>query len=77
MKYVLLIFLFVVGCNQKDNSYIVKDRFGDSHKYDVNHSVGVDSTTIYCQIHYQWETIRHYYTKDGIKYWMRTLKYFK
>jgi len=76
LKYILLICLLFIGCKKESNSYIVKDRFGKEHKYDINHSVDEDSTTIYCQLHYKWETIRHYYTKEGITYWMQTLKYF-
>ena len=77
MKYILLISLLFIGCKKDNKSYIVEDRFGDKHRYDINHSVDKDSTTIYCQLHYKWETIRHYYTKEGITYWMQTLKYFK
>ena len=39
--------------------------------------VNSDSTALYCQIHYEWETIKYYYTEEGVKYWMQTLKYFK
>ena len=77
MKYILIIFLLCIGCKKEGESYIVKDRFGNRHKYDIKHSVNEDKTTIYCQLHYKWETIRHYHTDEGIKYWMQTLKYFK
>jgi hypothetical protein len=76
MKYILLICLLFIGCKKEDESYIVKDKFGNKHKYDINQSIDKDSTTIYCQLHYEWETIRHHYTKEGITYWMQTLKYF-
>ena len=75
MKYILTILIFLISCKEDDKTYIVTDRFDDKHKYD--RLPEKDSTIIYCQLHYEWETIRYYYTEEGIEYWMRTLKYFK
>tara|TARA_R110002074_G_scaffold86096_1_gene190269 strand:- start:455 stop:646 length:192 start_codon:yes stop_codon:yes gene_type:complete len=63
-----------VSCKEKYETKIVVDRFNNEHKYD--RMPEEDSTDLYCQIHYEWETIKYYYTEDGVKYWMRTLKYF-
>ena len=72
MKYILLICLSLVSCNEEDEARIVTDRFNDEHKY--NRIPEKDNTALYCQIHYEWETIKYYYTKEGIEYWMQTLK---
>ena len=72
MKYILLICLSLVSCKEKDEARIVTDRFNDEHKY--NRIPEKDSTALYCQIHYEWETIKYYYTEEGIEYWMQTLK---
>ncbi len=74
MKYILLIYLCLMSCKEKHDTKIVVDRFNNEHKYD--RVPEKDSTALYCQIHYEWETIRYYYTEEGVKYWMRTLKYF-
>ena len=73
-KYILLICLFLISCKD-NNTKTVVDRFNNEHKYD--RLPEKDSTALYCQLHYEWETIKYYYTKEGIKYWMQTLKYFK
>jgi len=75
MKYILVICLCLASCKEKNEVRIVVDRFDKEHKYD--RIPEKDSTALYCQIHYEWETIRYYYTEEGIEYWMRTLKYFK
>ena len=75
MKYILFICLCLASCKEKNEAKIVIDRFNNEHKYD--RLPEKDSTALYCQLHYEWETIRHYYTEEGIKYWMQTLKYFK
>ena len=72
MKYILLICLSLVSCNEEDEARIVSDIFNDEHKY--NRIPEKDDTVLYCQIHYEWETIKYYYTKEGIEYWMQTLK---
>ena len=72
-KYILLICLFLISCKE-GNTKTVVDRFNNEHKYD--RLPEKDSTALYCQLHYEWETIRHHYTEEGIKYWMQTLKYF-
>ena len=72
MRYILLICLFLVSCNEEDEARIVTDRFNDEHKY--NRIPEKDDTVLYCQIHYEWETIKYYYTKEGIEYWMQILK---
>ena len=74
MKYILLIFLFIMSCKEENKAKIVVDRFNNEHKYD--RLPEKDNTALYCQIHYEWENIRHHYTEEGIKYWMQTLKYF-
>ena len=75
IKYILLLSLLCIGCKKEGNSYVVKDRFNNEHKYDRPPTK--DTMVIYCQLHYEWETIRHYYTDEGVKYWKQTLKYFK
>ena len=75
MKCILLICLCLSSCKENNESKIVIDRFDKEHKYDKVPEK--DSIALYCQIHYEWETIRYYYTEEGIEYWMRTLKYFK
>jgi len=75
MKYILLICLSLMSCNNKDKAMIVVDRFNNEHKY--NEIPEKDSITLYCQIHYEWENIKFYYTEKGVEYWMQTLKYFK
>ena len=75
MKYILLIYLSLVACKDKNKTKIFTDRFNTEHKYD--RIPDKDSTALYCQIHYEWETIKYYYTEEGVKYWMQTLKYFK
>ena len=72
MRYILLICLSLVSCNEEDEARIVTDRFNDEHKY--NRIPEKDDTVLYCQIHYEWETIKYYYTKEGIEYWMQILK---
>jgi len=72
MKYILLICLSLVSCKEKNEARIVTDRFNTEHKY--NRIPKKDSTALYCQIHYEWETIKYYYTKEGIEYWMQILK---
>ena len=72
IKYILLIYLSLVSCKEKNEARIVTDRFNTEHKY--NRIPEKDSTALYCQIHYEWETIKYYYTKEGIEYWMQTLK---
>jgi len=74
MKYILLIFLLLTSCKENNEAKVVIDRFNNKHKYD--RLPEEDSNALYCQIHYEWETIRYYYTKDGVEYWMQTLKYF-
>ena len=74
MKYLLLILLCLTSCKKDGETYIVVDRFDDKHKYD--RMLNKDNMNVYCQIHYEWESIRYYYTEEGVKYWMRTLKYF-
>ena len=74
MKYILLICLCLASCEEEDKTKTVVDRFNHEHKYDKLPEK--DSTSLYCQIHYQWETIRYYYTEEGVEYWMQTLKYF-
>ena len=74
MKYILFILLCFTACKDNGETYIVTDRFNDRHKYD--RLPDKDSMTVYCQIHYEWENIRYYYTEEGVKYWMKTLKYF-
>jgi len=74
MKYILFIFLFLTACKDNGKTYVVVDRFNEKHKYD--RLPDTDSMTVYCQLHYEWESIRYYYTEEGVKYWMRTLKYF-
>ena len=61
MKYILLICLSLMSCNDKDKTMIVVDRFNNEHKYD--RIPDKDSTALYCQIHYEWETIKFYYTE--------------
>jgi len=75
MKYILLLFLCLVSCKENGKTYTVIDKFDEKHKYD--RFPEKDSTTVYCQIHYEWETIKHFYTEEGIKYWMQNLKYFE
>jgi len=75
VRYILLICLLVASCKEEDKAKTVVDRFNDEHRYD--RLPEKDSTALYCQIHYKWETIRYYYTEEGLKYWMQTLKYFK
>ena len=72
MKYILLICLSLVSCNEEDEARIVSDIFNDEHKY--NRIPEKDDTVLYCQIHYEWETIKYYYTKECIEYWMQILK---
>ena len=74
MKYILFISLLITSCKEEKNTEIVIDRFNNKHKYD--RLPKKDENTLYCQIHYEWETIQYYYTREGVKYWMRTLKYF-
>ena len=62
LKNILRYFEFDIWTSR----YINGDRFPEK-----------DKTTVYCQIHYEWETIKHLYTEDGIKYWMQNLKYFE
>ena len=75
MKYIILICLSLISCKEEIKSKTVVDRFNDEHRYD--RLPNKDSTALYCQIHYEWETIKYYYTEEGVKYWMQTLKYFK
>jgi len=74
IKYILLICLSLSSCKEKDKTYIVIDKFNKEHKYD--RLPEEDSDALYCQLHYEWETIKYYYTKEGVEYWMQTLKYF-
>ena len=74
MKYILFISLLITSCKEKEKTEIVIDRFNNEHKYD--RLPKEDENTLYCMIHYEWETIQYYYTEEGVKYWMRTLKYF-
>ena len=74
VKYILFILLCFVACKDNDKTHIVTDRFDNKHKYD--RLPDKDNMNIYCQIHYEWEDIQHYYTEEGMKYWIRTLKYF-
>jgi uncharacterized protein YecE (DUF72 family) len=75
MKYIILICLSLISCKEENKSKTVVDRFNDEHRYD--RLPNKDSTALYCQIHYEWETIRYHYTEEGLKYWMQTLKHFK
>ena len=74
MKYILLVVLCFTACKDDNKTYVVVDRFDDRHKYD--RLPDTDSMTVYCQLHYEWEKIRYYYTEEGVKYWIKTLKYF-
>ena len=74
MKYILLVVICFTACKDDSKTYVVVDRFDDKHKYD--RLPDTDSMTVYCQLHYEWENIRYYYTEECVKYWMRTLKYF-
>jgi len=72
MKYILLICLSLVSCNEEDKAIIVTDKFNKEHKY--NRIPEENDNVLYCQLHYEWETIKYYYTKEGIEYWMQILK---
>tara|TARA_R110002020_G_scaffold100629_4_gene237749 strand:+ start:715 stop:939 length:225 start_codon:yes stop_codon:yes gene_type:complete len=74
MKYILLVVLCFTACKDDSKTYVVVDRFDDKHKYD--RLPDTDSMTVYCQLHYEWENIQYYYTEEGVKYWIKTLKYF-
>ena len=68
MKYIIC--LFIMSCSSTNIvSKVVVDRFDKAHIY--NKEPKKDKTVLYCQIHYEWETIRFYYTDTGIKYWIR------
>ena len=52
-------------------SYGFIDMYGKPHSY-KNEIKGLDKTTVkYCQKHYEWETIKIRYTKNGREYSVR------
>ena len=74
IKYLIILVLIInISCSSSinNNGRILVDRYNKEHEYDIDREPVNDKTVLYCKIHYEWETIRLYYTTDGLKYNIR------
>ena len=74
MKYLITIIILInISCSPLiyNNGRTLVDRYNKKHEYDINREPVNDKTVLYCKTHYQWETIRLYYTSNGVKYNIR------
>mgnify|MGYP003624182964 FL=1 len=73
INLILFVSLVLSGCaTTHPQGYTMTDRFDSQHEYDIDREPDKDSTVLYCQSHYKWETIRFYYTNEGLTYWIRS-----
>ena len=78
MKKIVLLFLFLVGCNTTNlkniETHPIYDKYLELHRYDKKIIINDEKELIeFCQEHFAWERITESYTKQGIKYLIREI----
>lgn len=56
------------------NRFVMFDRFNKKHIYKSVVKTLDGPVVLYCQEHHKFETIKPYYTKKGVEYWVRNNK---
>ena len=70
IKILISLLIISISCTDIEGRIVV-DRFNEKHKYDIDDDSVDDESTLFCLLHYEWENIKYYYTRDGVKYSIR------